>query len=329
MSWTDLFKSKTMRIKPDPRLRWFGKLPTYADYYRSDTDESWAVAFNDWILRGFQHHQERRAAEGAGTVRGARLPQAFGVFRLPEVGMTVLASFIDFGGDMRGRPFPLCFYVGVPTHLWPGPTAERADAATQVLRDLVALGREVGRFLRSPGSFDSVFRSRTIELDAVREDACGSDWARAARHLAWSDWFGAAGPPSKITEANVFLSAVSAWGRRLKAHDGPAFEPTLTFPVSPSFELDCQWVGWLRWLEARLDVSQRALSFVVTTDGNAGGVATFSVAARDLVTDDFLLVAGRSRELSYVDHVSAAPTDATNTDPEVPVTWLDFVSGAA
>lgn len=325
MSWTDLFKSKTMRIKPDPRLRWFGKLPTYADYYRSDTDESWAVAFNDWILRGFQQHQER----SSGGARNVRLPVAFGVFRLPEVGMTVLASFIDFGGDMRGRPFPLCFYVGVPTHLWPGPTSARADAASRVFRDLVALGREAGRFLRSPGSFDSVFGRRTIDLDDVREDARGTDWARAARHLAWADWFQAAGPPCKIAEADVFLSAVSAWGRRLKGHESPSFEPTLSFPLSPSFELDCQWVGWLRWLEARLDVSQRPLSLVVTTDGNAGGVAALSVVARDLVTEDFLLVAGRSRELNYVDHVSAAPTDATNVDPVTPATWLDFVSGTA
>ena len=58
MGWKEIFKSKA---KPDPRIRWFGKLPTYADYYRSPADEDWAVEFNDWILRGYEiyHNGEK------------------------------------------------------------------------------------------------------------------------------------------------------------------------------------------------------------------------------------------------------------------------------
>ncbi len=54
MSWTDLFKSKSSKLKPDPQIRWFGKLPTYADYYSSKTDANWAVEFNDWVLKVYQ-----------------------------------------------------------------------------------------------------------------------------------------------------------------------------------------------------------------------------------------------------------------------------------
>ena len=52
MSWTNLFKSRGGKAKADPRIRWFGKLPTYPDYYSSPADEEWAVEFNDWVLKG-------------------------------------------------------------------------------------------------------------------------------------------------------------------------------------------------------------------------------------------------------------------------------------
>ena len=54
MGWTDLFKSKSARQNPDPQIRWFGKLPTYPDYYSSKADEAWAVEFNSWVLKGYE-----------------------------------------------------------------------------------------------------------------------------------------------------------------------------------------------------------------------------------------------------------------------------------
>ena len=42
MALKNLFKSKTGKLKSDPRIRWFGKLPTYPDYYSSTADEAWA-----------------------------------------------------------------------------------------------------------------------------------------------------------------------------------------------------------------------------------------------------------------------------------------------
>ena len=43
MALRKLFKSKASKLRADPRIRWFGKLPTYPDYYSSHADEEWAV----------------------------------------------------------------------------------------------------------------------------------------------------------------------------------------------------------------------------------------------------------------------------------------------
>ncbi|MBN2559716.1 MAG: hypothetical protein JXQ75_02135, partial [Phycisphaerae bacterium] len=125
MSWTNLFKSKKgPNLTPDPRLRWFGKLPTYADYYNSTADEAWTREFNDWILDGYEIYYRRLKSAEADEPRGGnggkrRLPISACVIRLPKSGMTVLASVQDYGGDMRGRPFPISFYVAVPSEEWP------------------------------------------------------------------------------------------------------------------------------------------------------------------------------------------------------------------
>ena len=84
MSWTSLFKKS--RLKPDPKIRWFGKLPTYPDYYSSPADEAWVVEFNDFVLKGFEIYQRRFAQSGTPV---PRLPVSGCFIRLPKSGMTV------------------------------------------------------------------------------------------------------------------------------------------------------------------------------------------------------------------------------------------------
>ena len=134
MGWTDLFKSKAGKLKPDPKIRWFGKLPTYPDYYSSPADEAWAVEFNDWVMKGFELYRNRCAGNRDAH---SRMPLCCCALRLPKSGMTVFASILDFGGDMRGRPFPVCFYAGLPAPHWPGPTSDTLVGATRVMRDLL------------------------------------------------------------------------------------------------------------------------------------------------------------------------------------------------
>ena len=179
MSWTNLFKSKS-KLKPDPRVRWFGKLPTYPDYYSSQKDEDWVVEFNDWILKGFEIYQSRLRSQGVSV---ARLPVSGCAVRLPNTGMTVFASFLDYGGDMQGRPFPLSFYSGVPTSCWPGPTSDRLVDATGVIRELLMLRRHVPRFINSPGRFESTFGDRTVDLGNFDELGSDASWVTSAGAL--------------------------------------------------------------------------------------------------------------------------------------------------
>ena len=53
------------RAGADGRVRWFGKLPSYPDYYSSPADEDWSVEFNEWVLRGFELYQGRLASQKA------------------------------------------------------------------------------------------------------------------------------------------------------------------------------------------------------------------------------------------------------------------------
>jgi len=186
MGWADLFKSKSAKGAADGRVRWFGKLPSYPDYYSSPADEDWIVEFNDWVMRGFELYQSRL---GGVNARHQRLPISACALRLPKSNMTVLASILDYGGDMRGRPFPMCFYLGLPTGLWSGPTSDRLAGASRVLRDLSAIRREIPHFLNSPGRFEAVFGGRELDL-ADLDGAChDTSWTETARALRLGDWF--------------------------------------------------------------------------------------------------------------------------------------------
>jgi len=327
MGLKDLFKSKVAKGKLDPRIRWFGKLPSYSDYYSSQADEEWAVEFNDWVLKGFELYRNRMANDGK---RGVPLPISGGIVRLPKSGMTVFASVLDFGGDMRGRPFPICFYAGVPTALWPGPTSDRLAGAYRVIRELVALRREIPRFLNSPGRFEATFGNRQVDLAGIDPNSSDESWQATAKSIALADWFGAAKAGMKEASWSTWLRLATAFGENVAKHESEAFAPTFRFPLAMRFSIDAQVSGWLRWLEARMDIKRRALSLVVT--GEAGDAAgSMAIVARDVVPDDFLLATPLASSLSYVDDLCRATAGegeegavVAGNGEDALGTWVDF-----
>lgn len=330
MGLKDLFKSKGEKVKPDPRIRWFGKLPSYPDYYSSQADEDWVVEFNDWVLKGFELYRNRLANDG---LRGAPLPISGGVIRLPKSGMTVFVSILDFGGDMRGRPFPMCFYVGVPTAHWPGPTSDRLAGAHRVIRELVSMRREIPRFLNSPGRFDATFGHRELDLAGIDADESDASWLTAAQAIPLEDWFEAAKPGMKVTDWSTWFGLATAFAENIAEHETESFAPTFRFPLAMRFSVDAQVSGWLRWLEGRMDLERRSLSLVVTGEAS-DAFGSVSVIARELIPDDFLLATPLASSLPYVDDLGRvaadeeAPADTGNRC-QATGSWADFAAGAA
>ena len=331
MGWKDLFKSRTGRSAPDPRVRWFGKLPTYGDYHSSPTEQDWTVEFHDWLLQGFAAFRNRLSER---TARRARLPLAGWVIRLPKSGMTVFSSVADYGGDSQGRPFPLCLYVGLPTSSWPGPTSGTLVEGLRILDGLVGLHGEVARFLNSPGSIESVFADRELDLSRVSDQAENGSWMRNARKVTLADWFAGAATALKIKDPAAWFRVAAEWGDHIAKLESEAFEATLRLPLSASVSVEVQTAGWLRWLESRMNLRRRVLSLAIVGDlrREAGHM---NVIARAIVPDDFLLATPVSETLSYVDDLSRAGTDAEGEEgpglqgasAASAACWIDFVEG--
>ena len=260
MPLKDLFTSKTNKLRPDPRIRWFGKLPTYPDYYNSGTDEAWTVEFSEWVLKGFELYRSRIA--GSGKPR-ERLPVAACALRLPRSRMTVFVSVLDYGGDLRGRPFPMCFYAGVPSASWPGPTSDRVVPAARVIRDLIALRREVPRFLNSPGRFEATFGEREVDLAGVCGGSSDESWLSAGKEMPFGEWFGKTRGGLSAGDWEAWERAVACWGENLAKHTGSRFEATVILPLVMGSFLDAQIAGWIHWLERRFDLRHKFLSLVV------------------------------------------------------------------
>ena len=310
MSWTDLFKSKSSSLRPDPRVRWFGKLPTYPDYYRSPTDEAWVDEYNTWFLKGYELYKGRLTQGG---YESNRLPVTACIIRLPKSEMTVFASVLDFGGDMRGRSFPICFYAGMPTTLWPGPTDERLASAFVVLRSLLALGTEVARFLNAPGSFEAMFANREVDWGNIEEGIGDTSWETAGRAISMGDWFNGAKRQLKVQDRGEWLPLVREWGKNIAAHEGDTFEPTLRFPLSQGVRLEVQAAGWFRWLESHMDLSRRDLCLIISGDLSSSP-GTLAVIAREIMPDDFLLLTPLWHTLPYVDDLSVVGGGGTSSD---------------
>ncbi len=332
MALKDLFKSKAAKLKPDPRIRWFGKLPSYPDYYSSRADEEWVVEFNDWVLKGFELYRSRQADD---RKPAGRLPVSGCAIRLPKSEMTILASILDFGGDMRGRPFPMCFYAAVPTAQWPGPTSDRMAGASRVIRDLLALGREVARFLNSPGRFEAVFGDREVDLADIDSESTDTSWLAAAKAVELADWFECARARIKVQDPATWVKLARAWGETLASHESATFEPTLRLPLAMRMATESQVAGWIRWLESRMDLKRRCLSLVVSgdTEDSAGSL---SVIARVVVPEDFLLLTPLAGTLPYLDDLSVVEPPGSpgsgeqDSDLESPRAgslgrWADFL----
>ena len=339
-SWMGLFGSRSPKGKPDPKIRWFGKLPTYADYYSSSTDEDWVVEFHDWVLEGFEaylnaSHDADAGRVSSGHLRGTRrLPLAGCAIRLPGSGMTVFASIQDYGGDLVGRPFPLCLYVGVPTVQWPGPTSDRLTGAIHLLQDLMELRNEVVQFLNAPGSFKSVFEDRRLNLAAIDGSTSDDSWGQAASKVPMADWFKAAGNEPPTEDLYTWLNRIAHWGNRIAALESDDLKPTLCFPLARGISLHVQTACWIRWLESRMDLRAQTLSVLLT--GGQPDARRLAVIARELSTEDFLLLPPLSGTLRYVDDLSQMdgsgdpggagiePGDSAQ-DPASIRTWADFV----
>jgi hypothetical protein len=333
MGWKDLFKSKPPDATPDPRLRWFGKLPTYGDYYSSANDADWAVEFNDWILKGCELHLSRQAGH-----KREHLPPAVCVLRLPKSGMTVLASIQDFGGDMRGRSFPIVFYAGVPSATWPGPTSDRILPALRVLKDLVAFRDSVVRFVNAPGRFESTFGGREVQLDGLDADSRDESWKAAARAVDVRVWFSAAGDAVKAETPEAWHSAVRTWGESIAALESDEFGPTFRFPIVMSLPFEAQVAGWLCWLERRMNLEQRFLSLLISKDAAAAPTGRLSIIAREVVPEDYLLFTSFAGTLAYLDDLCAVTPKAPDNGAEgapipitvrVPESWAAFVEATA
>lgn len=308
MSWTKLFKSRSSTPDPDPRLRWFGKLPTYPDYYRSQATEEWPDEFHTWVLQGFEMYKGRLARENHPP---GRLPVSSCVLRLPKSDMTVFSSVLDFGGDMRGRVFPMCFYVGIPTSKWRGPPSERIRAATQVLDRLVSMERDVARFLNQPGQFETLFADREVDLYHIEENTSDDTWSRMGTTVPLSHWFD--GVRSGLHERRFaqWRELIGAWGKNISRHDRKGFEPTLRFPLAKGVPASVQVAGWFRWLESRMDFSKRSVSFTITGDLKSE-MGALTIISREIMPDDFLLLTPMFGSLPYLDDSCALGNNKTD-----------------
>lgn len=344
MAWTDLFKSKSPKLRPDGTLRWFGKLPTYRDYYRSPLDDAWALEFNDWISKGYEMYHSRVASPSfmasltAGEQHDARvqpvrrLPLSGCILRLPRSGMTVLASIQDYGGDAAGRPFPISFYVAVPTADWPGPASDGLVGAIRVLRELMGLRQAVVRLCNTPGRFESVFGSRELNLDGIDGSAHDDRWLQQAADIPMTDWLEGALNGLAAPELAAWPRLAARWGENISRLDSESFNPTFALPMASGIGWEVQMAGWIRWLETRMDLTRRNLSLIVTDEpGQTDG--RLVVIAREPVVDDFLLLTGLWSTLPYLDDLSAIRDETPEGDGEAvgstgPTcqSWKDFAA---
>jgi len=333
MGWKDLFKGKGARRKPDPQVRWFGKLPTYADYYSSAADADWVVEYNDWLLKGCELFYARRRQQGGDS----RLPAGACAVRMPKSQMVVLAALLDYGGDMRGRPFPLSFYVGVPAETWPGLTAPSVLPVLRVLSELIGLREQVNRFFKAPARFEAMFGGRELDLSMVCGEAEVESWEAAAGRVSVAEWFSLAGPVLKVQSVEAWVAALDAWGERLAQLNDEETGPTLRLPIVSRLPTEPQIAGWVSWVERRVKLDRWPVSLLATLDPQevVGGV---SLVCRDVVAEDFLLLTPLRGTLAYVDDASQVTGSAVSGEDSgaasgegcasvrAPETWRDFAA---
>jgi hypothetical protein len=347
-----LFRRK-LKPKPDPLIRWYGKLPAYGDYYDSGSGEEWIAEFTQkWLMNGYQAYESRRRSAPSAPPaanhepRSAqRMPSCACLLQLPQSGMTVLSSCLDFGGDTVGRKFPLCFFAGIPTADLPGITGGNALAILSTLNQLLGLGRRVARFLNDPGvkgpeQFRAEFADQEVSLDALVAPPTDS-WIERAKAIRMADWYAVADDTLGAADLDAWLRRARRWGEMLAQGDAPGFKAVLSFPLAPErapgaprIDRDIQVAGWVRWLEGRMDLKARPVSLVIT-DEPAPACSRLTVILGELSPDDFLLLTPLVADLEHVDNLAAvredAPPEAQAAASEAPptltaTTWADFVT---
>ena len=319
--------TKSSLSGPDPALRWFGKLPTYGDYYSSSTDGDWTVEFHNWLLEGFVAYRSRIAATG---IRSSGVSRSSWIVRLPKSNVTVLSSIADYGGDSQGRAFPLCFYVGLPTPSWPGPTGDTVLGAMGVLGRLADAHTEVDRLLASSQEVEPVFSPRGIDVAAVSAAVVDDSWRKDASATPMNQWFAGAAELLQAKDQKTWGRALMRWGQAIGALGPDAHGVTLRLPLSNAAVIDAQVAGWLRWLASYMDLASRQVSLAVVVDPphHAGYLA---VVVRPIMPEDFLLVTPAHDTLSYVDDAcrlgAGEDSAASVTCCDGADRWLDLVEG--
>lgn len=324
MGWTDIFKSKTSASDLDGRVHWFGKLPTYPDYYTSPGDDEWSLEFNDWILKGFEMYRSRSAQTSTGR---SLLPLGACLVRLPESGMTVLAAILDYGGDMRGRPFPMCFYVGIPSAALPGPTSVGCTGIVETIERLLGLRRDVSRFVNSPGKFEHTFGDREIDLSWLGEDDGDDAWTKHAREIGFGAWFEAVREGVKTKEPGGWVGQVGLRGEGISSLASASFEATLRFPIATRWPLSVQVSGWLAWLGSKISLKKRVYSMFFSSCWE-GDMGWLTLVIRPVIEEDFVLMTPAGKALAYVDDVDASGDGGTgDSGADLPDRWIDLVTG--
>lgn len=341
-----LFRRK-LKPKPDPLIRWYGKLPVYGDYYDSGSGEEWIAEFTQkWLMNGYQTYESRR--RGARSVpaddnheprHAQRLPSCACLLQLPSSGMTVLGSCLDFGGDTVGRKFPLCFFAGIPTADLPGMTAGTALPILSALNQLLGLGRRVARFLNDPGlkgpeQFRAEFGDQEVSLDSLTAPPTDT-WIERAKAIRMADWYAATGTALGAVDLDAWLRRARRWGDLLTHGDSPGFKAVLSLPLAPErapgaprIDRDIQVAGWVRWLEGRMDLKARPVSLIITDDAPPA-CSRLMVVLGELTPDDFLLLTPLATDLEHVDNLAAVREDADSPSSEgeaAATTWADFVT---
>jgi hypothetical protein len=150
--------------------------------------------------------------------------------------------------------------------------------------------------------------------------------------LSVRDWFDATQRFLKTQEPRAWFDMIERWGEQIREHDESDHGLTLRLPLADSTEERIQVAGWLRWLERRMDLSNKACSLLLTRS-EARVPPKLTILARDIETDDFLLMTPLSRQLDYLDDITMAvpPAVDANRSPESEgqwssdQTWAQFV----
>lgn len=303
----------------DATLRWFGKLPSYADYLVPAEQPPWAREFDEWLIAGAARYHELPQHSN-----GSKMPESRGVLRLAKSGVAVCYAHSDHGGDSRGRDFGFCFFCGAADQGLASPSAAVAD-------NLAAIGLlgSAQRELRETAKTSTEISGHFSSLGRRGGRAASAPMAERLQTVVWDEWFEEVRSQVDAGSAAEWVGRLSQFGRTIAASDGAKFETHVRFPISATREWEAQAFGWAKWLEQRLREPARAWSWVCATPAANQAPASWTVLGRAVLAEDYLLLTPAAEALAYIDHAGrsvAAPTaDATAAVGTSPGTWHEWL----